>query len=567
MKAAALIVGLGLASAVFAASTAFATEPAPEPARVVFANGGRVLSIAADGSDRKVLVGKSRNPKNEQAGASNPEVSPDGDRLSFSWVRTRDAGEFSDIWLANGDGTGARRILKGDRNNFYADPTFTPSGDLVVAYFRRSGKRAEAGLARVGNSGKFLKKILVIRQRRRPFSEWTYVRDARFSPDGSKILYGTTEGAFPDAAWSRLSILNRKTGKSRLLAKKALDGAWSPDGGRIVYTSLTWNEDIEVCGLEAPVCNDAGRLRIINADGSGSRSLVSTGGDQRGPDWSGDGRIVFQSAGNVPNAAEAYETFSVKPDGGCLTMLTDGTPASLNPSWVDPPGEAGKASTDPGKCGGRPELTLDVRKPTLKGALADMFWAGARADTRLYTGIFREGRAPYLSYLDCSAQRETGCPKPFYIVQASLCAAAGHLPATVGGKPDRIQRGLPVYTYTAAEAGPIAYLLAGRFEVVILGGSKGGVKEVDALRRLSEAKAEGDLPVPRFPAGDIHRMNKVRELFKATGSVRKVANRMGLSVRVVRQYLRLSRSIKRYGDYKTQKCPVRASSSLLSGRG
>ncbi|MBN8870617.1 MAG: PD40 domain-containing protein [Solirubrobacterales bacterium] len=544
----------GLAATLILALPGLAS--AADPAEIVFASGGRILSVGADGSDRQVLFGKSRRPVNDQLGAVNPEVSPDGRQLAFAFIRESKGTEFSDIWLADGDGTGARRVLRADRRTFYADPTFTPAGELVVSYFRREGRRAETGLARVTDSGAIGRKILVKRQQRKRFGEWTYLRDARFSPDGKKVLYGTTEGEFPDAAWSRLMVLNLETGKSRLLAKQALDGAWSPDGRRVVFTALTWDEEVEVCGDQTAVCNDGGRLKVIDADGTGARPLVSTGGDQRSPDWSEDGRIVFQSAGNMANAAEAYEAFTVKPDGNCLTMLTDGTPASLGPAWVDPTGEAGKASTRPARCGARPALTLDVEQPRPSGGLDDMFWAGPKIDSRLYTGIFYDGRAPYLTYLDCSNQRSSRCGKPFYILQADICDAKGALPSTAAvGRPARFQRGRPVSVFRDREIGRLVYLISGRSVIIIFGGSKGGIKEVGALRLLSETKAEGDLPAAQFPASDIRRMKKVEQAFKATGSVRAVANRLGLSIRAVRGNLRLARTIGMYGDYGTVNCP------------
>lgn len=542
------------ASILLLASRSQAKAPPAPLAQIVFSNGGRLLTVNADGSDRKVIFGKARKPENSEFGAVNPEVSPDGKRLAFAFLREAGEWEYSDIWLAKGDGTGSKRILKGTRNTYYGDPTFTPAGDLVVAYFKDMGRRAEAGLVKVGDRGKLGRKLFVMRQRARRFQDWKYIRDARFSPDGLRILYGITEGSYPNAYSSSLRILDRRTGRSRLLVKRALDGAWSPDGSRIVYTALTWDEDAEVCGSGAAVCRDGGRLRIISYKGTGSRPVVSTGGDQRSPDWSGDGRIVFQSAGNTPNAAEAYETFSVKPGGACLTMLTNGTPASTSPFWIDPKDAVGESKTAPADCGAQPMLTLEVRKPAPGGLMTDMFWAGQKSGSMLFTSIFRDGRLPYLEYLDCSEQTSDGCGKPFYIGQAPLCEAATDLPSVVAGKPARTQRGVPVYTATGREIGQIVYMLAGRFAIYILGGSKGGVREVNALRSLSETGVQSDLPPPRFPAAGIRRMKKVQKAFESTGSVRKAANRLGFGVRLVRENLALARNIRRYGDYEIDNC-------------
>jgi Tol biopolymer transport system component len=532
------------------AGQAPAQSIAPEKARVVFSNGGRILSVDAGGGDRKVLFGRSRNPVQGPFGAVEPAVSPGGGQLAFAWRRETGTGNVSDIWLARGDGSRPRRILKSNRKMRFGDPVFSPRGDLVVAYFKASGRRAEAGLAKVDDDGSIVRKLLVDRQTRRRFQDWTTIRDPRFSPDGKKILYGTTEGGYADAFSSRLRILDLASGRIRLLAREALDGDWSPGGNQIVYTALTWDEDFEVCGVDEAICLDGGRLKIIGVDGKGGRKLVSTGGDQRSPEWSRDGRIVFQSAGNMPNQGEAYENFSVRPNGGCLTMLTNGAPASSDPAWV----ENNETSTAPERCGSRPALTLEMRKPTPKGDLKNMFWAGARADSRLYTGIDYDGRVPYLEYGDCSRQNSAECGSMFYIAQAPTCSLEGDLASLVGGKPVRRQRGVPVFHFVGEEVGPVSYLVSGGFALYVFGGSRGGVKEINALRFLSQTSATGDLPAPKFPVSDIRRMEKVKRTFAATGSVAVTANRLGVSRALIRRNLRLSRAIRRYGDFETIEC-------------
>ncbi|MBN8867620.1 MAG: PD40 domain-containing protein [Solirubrobacterales bacterium] len=536
--------------------------PAEAPSELVYSNGGRIVATDADGGGRHLLFASSRVPKNDQLGAVEPHFSRDGAKLAVAFRRNSGYDVVNDIWLAAGDGSGGARILPSKKDVIYGDPTFAPDGSLYVAFFRESRNRAVAGLAQVADDGAIERTIPMFKQKRKRFQDWTHVRDPEFSPDGTKILYTTSEyswtDAFDDGYASKLWVLNRATGKSRLVSEQAQEGAWSPDGSRIVYTALDFDEEIEVCWLDA-ICDDGGRLMIVAANGKGGRKVVSTPGDQRSPDWSANGRIVFQSASNIPNEGEAYEIYSVRPDGGCLTMLSNGAPASVSPSWND-----AEAAGSPQRCGGgAPEVVLDLRPPRPKGALEEMFWAGLKAGTRLMTSFGYEDGLAYLTYVDCDQQKPAACGRPFYMYSANLCSIKGDLAGFMSERPARRQRGLPVFRFGDAEMGPITYVMTGRFAVLVVGGSRGGVREVAALRALEEESSAGDLPAPVFPASDIARMKKVETAFASAGSVAKTARRLGIGRRAVRQNLRLARRIAEFGDYGTMRCgPTKRTAAL-----
>jgi hypothetical protein len=122
----------------------------------------------------------------------------------------------------------------------------------------------------------------------------------------------------------------------------------------------------------------------------------------------------------------------------------------------------------------------------------------------------------------------------------------------------RWQRGARIFVDRGSEMGPFVFLFAGR-SVTFFSGATGkgrqlGRAEVDQLRRMGEEEPSGDLPVAKFPAGDINQMKRVNRIYEASGSVPVTARRTGLSRSRVRENLRFGRLLQRSGEYETVKC-------------
>ena len=73
-------------------------------------------------------------------------VSPDGSRLAFNWTEPRDGGieNDSNLWVANVDGTGLRRLTTAPDPNSALDfrhgsPTWSPDGKWVAGILYMSG--------------------------------------------------------------------------------------------------------------------------------------------------------------------------------------------------------------------------------------------------------------------------------------------------------------------------------------------------------------------------------------------------------------------------------------------
>lgn len=228
-----------------------------------------------------------------------------------------------DIWLMNADGSKRRRLTHSGPDTDF-DPDLSPDGRHVV--FRTSRGRYDADPNGIGLEGIFVVDTRTQRERQiQPpagglFPAWSPdgrkiafsglphsgdVRDTihlmnpdgsgvvdlgpmgectTWSPDASKLAFCSHSGDGNWAVW----VIDADGGKQRQLTHPTLiqpagahgdyPGAWSPDGGRIVYTSDA-DGDRE--------------LFIMNADGSNQRRLTYFRGADAANAWLPDGRIVF----------------------------------------------------------------------------------------------------------------------------------------------------------------------------------------------------------------------------------------------------------------------------------
>lgn len=102
-------------------------------------------------------------------------------------------------------------------------------------------------------------------------------------------------------------------GSSPRLVRRAyglVSPRWSPDGTTIAYLSIaTSNADLA-------------ELRIINADGTGDRSVLGPGNYYYGLDWSPDGKRLVLAEQQAADGSLRIATVTL--DGGNLSYLTSG---------------------------------------------------------------------------------------------------------------------------------------------------------------------------------------------------------------------------------------------------
>jgi Tol biopolymer transport system component len=125
---------------------------------------------------------------------------------------------------------------------------------------------------------------------------------AAFSPSGNEFVTVSVPGA--ERRGAALSVTTVSTGTSKVVfqdkTRNVLAGAWSPDGGRIVFGVggfAAFFDGFRSLFLK-PVdrVEDGAQVAIVNADGTGFRELTSGLGNNAFPSFAPDGkRIVYRT--------------------------------------------------------------------------------------------------------------------------------------------------------------------------------------------------------------------------------------------------------------------------------
>lgn len=152
-----------------------------------------------------------------------------------------------------------------------------------------------------------------------------YTAEGVLSPDGKRIVFTSLKDGDLD-----IYTMNADgTDVRRLTNTPGYDGGawWSPDGRQIVYRANHPTDSAELKAYRDLLAQRLVRpsrveLFLMNADGSGQRQITKLGGANFGPSWTPDGkRIVFSSNYRNPRSGN-FDLYLIDKDGSNLEQLT-----------------------------------------------------------------------------------------------------------------------------------------------------------------------------------------------------------------------------------------------------
>lgn len=169
---------------------------------------------------------------------NSPTWSPDGSQIAFVGAvpRDDDDGIERQIWVMNFDGSDVRQVTTGDDHD---NPKWSPEGSKIAF----TTVEPFAGNDMLGVMNPDGTEVAMLADD----ADYGSSRDFDWSPDGSRIVFGGTDGTE-----AGLWVIQARPGAPRTkLPTLGLDGypAWSPDGSRIAFISSDETQRVRVAAL------------------------------------------------------------------------------------------------------------------------------------------------------------------------------------------------------------------------------------------------------------------------------------------------------------------------------
>jgi hypothetical protein len=181
-----------------------------------------------------------------------------------------------------------------------------------------------------------------------------------------------------------------------------------------------------------------------------------------------------------------------------------------------------------------PDAASDT--PALARSTADSgpYWLGPSYRSLPLTAT------PSNSYIygDCDPQPDAGCPPPYEVQNAAICERNPFVIDFQSRRVFRVRGGA-----IAADYGEASFDVGiGRHTVTVYAYTTArALRAVHHLRRRSQAEPPERLPAPVYPKAVLQELKRVAVAHRRLGSIRAVAQRIGLSRRAAETRLRMAK--------------------------